>query len=130
VNGSEWETKQAQTNPNATSWDDQPKELTDSEKMDLMVHDDGPYAKAVKKLMRYEIIKARDEAMECDPAEDKKQKSLMTIAHAMEKFYKNILGAIAMEKTKHLSDVRLKAQEEDLKDQEKLNEVILFNQTH
>lgn len=105
-------------------------ELNDSEKMDLMAGDGTPYANAIKKLMKIEISKARDEAMDCDPSEEKKQRALMTVAHAMEKFYKNLMGAIVFEKTVHLADVKQKLAEEELKDQEKLNDVILFNQTH
>src|SRR6266550_1024453 len=105
-------------------------ELTDSEKMDLMAGDGTPYANAIKKLMKIEISKARDEAMDCDPSEEKKQRALMTVAHAMEKFYKNLMGAIVFEKTVHLADVKHRLAEEELKDQEKLSEVILFNQTH
>ncbi len=105
-------------------------ELTDSEKMDLMAGDGTPYANAIKKLMKIEINKARDEAMECDPSDEKRQRALMTVAHAMEKFYRNLTGAIVFEKTSHLADVKQKIAEAELQDQEKLAEVILFNQTH
>jgi hypothetical protein len=110
--------------------DNNSSELTDSEKMDLTAGDGTPYANAIKKLMKIEINKARDEAMECDPSDEKKQRSLMTVAHAMEKFYKNLLGAIVFQQTSHILDVRQKAQEAELQDRDKFEEVILFNQTH
>jgi hypothetical protein len=129
MNGSEVETQGRLPQPNPLSLDGPALELTDSEKMDLMAHDDGPYAKAIKKLMRKEVITARNEAMDCDPADEKRQRALMTIAHAMEKFYKSLLNTILIEKTAHLAEVRQKAAEEDLKDQEVLERIILANQT-
>jgi hypothetical protein len=126
VNGSEVETRQSQTDP----FSEPSLELSESEKMDLMAGDDSPYAKAIKKLMRKEITEARQEAIECDPSDEKKQRALMTVAHAMDKFYKNVLGKIVFEKTSHFAEVKQKLAEEELKDQEKLSEVILFNQTH
>lgn len=121
MNGSEVVTRQAfGENP----------ELTPSEKMDIIAGDGTPYANAIKKLMKLEITRARDEAMDCDPADEKKQRTLMTIAHAMEKFYKNLTGSITFEKQSHLIDVKDKALQEELKDREKLEEIILHNQTH
>jgi len=127
MNGSEVVTRRPPQDP--MNLDGGPKELSDGEKMDLMAGDDTPYANAIKKLMRFEIVKARDEAMECPPEEEAKQKALMTVAHAMQKFYKNILGAIIFEKTKHLSDVKLRQAEEEMKDREKVEEIIFKNQT-
>ena len=128
MNGSELEMRSARTNPLLA--DESIGELTDIEKMDLMVGDDSPYAKALKKLMRTEVANAREEALDCDPSDEKKQKALLDIAHAMKKFYMNIQGAILFEKTKHLADVKQKIAEEELKDQEKIEEIILANQTH
>lgn len=127
MNGSEVETRGVQHNP---LLQEEIGELTDSEKMDLMVGDDSPYAKAIKKLMRTEVANAREEALDCDPADEKKQKALLDIAHAMKKFYTNVQAQIYFEKTKHLADVKHKVAEEELKDKEKLDEIILFNQTH
>lgn len=105
-------------------------ELTDSEKMDLVAGDNTPYANAIKKLMRIEVSKAQLEAVECDPSDEKKQRSLMTVAHAMDKFRKNLLGAVLFEQTTHLADVKKRVLEEELKDRAKLDEIILHNQTH
>ena|ERR1700719_4364582 len=109
---------------------DQSLELSDSEKMDLMAGDSTPYATAIKKLMKLEVLKARDEAMDCDPADKDRQHVLMTIAHAKSDFCKQLTSAILFEKTSHLADVKQKALEEELKDQKKMDEVILYNQTH
>lgn len=122
MNGSEIETKVPQDNLQS--------ELTDSEKMDLVAGDNTPYANAVKKLMRIEVTKAQQEAVECDPADEKKQRALMTVAHAMEKFRKNLLGAVTFEKATHYADVKLKVAQQELEDRAKMDEVILFNQTH
>jgi hypothetical protein len=122
MNGSEQETK-LPYNPNSS-------ELTDSEKMDLVAGDNTPYANAIKKLMRIEVAKAQAEAVECDPSDEKKQRSLLTIAHAMEKFRKNLLGSVTFEKSSHYADVQLKVAQQELEDQKKLEEVILHNQTH
>lgn len=127
MNGSEVETRQIQTDPILGG---QSLELSDSEKMDLMAGDDTPYANAIRKLMRKEIFDARDEAMACDPADERKQRALMTVAHAMEKFYKNVLGKITFEKTSHFMEVKQKLLQEELKDQEKIEEIILANQTN
>lgn len=105
-------------------------ELTQSEKMDIIAGDGGPYANAIKKLMKLEITRARDEAMECDPTDKEKQHVLMTIAHAMEKFHKNLMGSISFEKTSHLIDVKDKVLQEVLKDREKYEEIVFHNQTH
>ena len=102
-------------------------ELTPAESMDLMVFGTTPVANLLYRLMESCITDARNEAMECDPAEDKKQRSLMTEAHAMDKFYKKIRGKIEFARVEHLSDVHQKALAEELKDQEKLEEVILAN---
>lgn len=122
MNGSEQETRSLP--------DNQSSELTDSEKMDLVAGDQTPYANAIKKLMRIEVSKAQTEAVECDPSDEKRQRSLLTIAHAMEKFRKNLLGAVTFEKSSHYADVQLKVAQQELEDKKKLDEVILFNQTH
>lgn len=121
MNGSEVVTRRA--------FEEDP-ELTPSEKMDLIAGDNTPYANAIKKLMKLEITRARDEAMDCDPSDEKKQRTLMTVAHAMEKFYKNLMSSVSYEKQGHLIDVKDKLLQEELKDREKLDSIILHNQTH
>lgn len=103
-------------------------ELTDSEKMDLTVGDQTPYARALDKLMKLEIVKARNAAMECDPSEEKKQAKLMTIAHAKNEFYEFLRGQVNFEKANHLADVKLRASQEDLEDREKIEAIILNQQ--
>jgi hypothetical protein len=128
MNGSEIETapRRPQINPLAL---DEPQELSDTEKMDLIAGDDSPYAKAMKKLMRWEIAKSREAAEDCDPSEKEKQVALLTVLYAQKKFFNSLMGAILFEKTSHLSDVRQKIAQEELQDREKLESIILANQT-
>lgn len=95
-----------------------------------MAGDDTPYAKAIKKLMRIEVSQAREEALDCDPSNEHRQKALLDIAHAMKKFYNNIQGKVLFEKTKHLADVKQKVAEAELEEAGKLEEIVLWNQTH
>lgn len=107
----------------------QPGQLSDSEIMDLMVGDDTPYAKALDKLMKLTIVDARNQALEADPSDKEAQATKMTVAHAMNKFYENLRQIVHVEKTKHHLEVKLKAAEAELEDQQKLEEVIFSNTT-
>jgi len=128
VNGSEVVTVQRPQNSGVSYA--QNNELTDIEKMNLAVLHQDPRVKTLYKLMELEIVDARNEAMEADPAETAKQLSLMTVAHAMDKFYKHVRSRIEFSVAEHIADIKSKALQEELKDQEKLNDVILYNQTH
>lgn len=127
MNGSEVVTKRPQEANFSYS---QTTELTDIEKMDLAVLHQDPRVRTLYKLMELQIIKARNDAMSADPAEEAKQRSLMTVAHAMDKFYKQLRGEIEFGVAEHIADVKTKALQEELKDQAKLEEIILHNQTH
>lgn len=102
-------------------------DLSESEKMDLIAGSSTPFAQALFKLMETEIVRARNEAMECPPEEVAKQRTLMTIAHAMDKFYKNLRSRMEYTTTEHILNVRQKVQEADLQDQAKMEEIILAN---
>lgn len=115
------------TSPNTRFSYNQNTELTPEEMMDLTVFGSMPVAKTVYKLMENAIADARNEAMECDPAREAVQRSLMTVAHAMDKFYKKVRSKIEFAQTEHLTDVRQKALQEDLKDQAKVEEIIMAN---
>lgn len=123
MNGSEAFARPQQTDPRLMF--NTQSELTDSEKMDLMAGDQAPYARALDKLMKLVIVKARNAAMECDPTEEKRQTKLMTVAHAKNEFYEELRSQINFEKANHLADVRLKAAQEDLQDQETIEAIIL-----
>ena len=105
----------------------QSRELTPEEMMDLTVFGAMPVSKTVYKVMEFAIADARDEAMECDPAHEATQRSLMTVAHAMDKFYKKVRGKIEFAQMEHLSDVKQKVLAEDMKDQERVEEIIMMN---
>lgn len=124
MNGEEREIRQA---PNSRFSYNQTRELTPEEMMDLTVFGAMPVSKTVYKVMEMAIADARDEAMECDPAREAVQRSLMTVAHAMDKFYKKVRGKIEFAQMEHLSDVKQKVLAEDMKDQEKIEEIILMN---
>lgn len=102
-------------------------ELSDSEKMDLVAGNQTPFANAIYKLMELEIIKARNKAMEADPANQRVQLSLMTIAHAIDKFYKDIRNSVEFAIGEHVLDVRQKVRAEELKDQQVFEEIVLRN---
>lgn len=125
MNGEEFVIKQPPTSSRLSY--NQNIELTPEEMMDLTVFGAMPVARTVYKVMESAIVDARNEAMECDPAREAVQKSLMTIAHAMDKFYKKVRSKIEFAQTEHLTDVRQKALQEELKDQSKIEEIILLN---
>ena len=102
-------------------------DLTESEKMDLIVGRSTPFANALFKLMEAEIVQARNTAMECPPEKDATQRSLMTVAHAMDKFYKNLISRMDFNSQEHILSVRQKTQEMELQDQSRLEEIILKN---
>lgn len=128
MNGSEILTRQS--NPVTPEFGyDQVPELTVSEKMDLVVFSSMPVSKAVYKLMELEIVQARNEAMRANPAKVEEQRALMTVAHAMDKFYTNVRGKITFATGEHIADVKLKVQQVDMEDKEKLEEIIFQNVT-
>ena len=125
MNGEEREIKVA---PSSSRFSyNQTRELTPEEMMDLTVFGAMPVAKTVYKVMEFAIADARDEAMECDPAREAVQRALMTVAHAMDKFYKKVRGKIEFAQMEHFSDAKQKVLAEDMKDQEKIEEIIMLN---
>lgn len=125
MNGEEAVIRQPQTNSRFSY--NQNVELTPEEMMDLTVFGAMPVARTLYKVMESAIVDARNEAMECDPSLEAKQKSLMTVAHAMDQFYKKVRGKIEFAQTEHLTDVRQKALTEELKDQGRIEEIIMLN---
>src|SRR5258705_13169544 len=106
MNGEEREIKVA---PSSSRFSyNQTRELTPEEMMDLTVFGAMPVAKTVYKVMEFVIADARDEAMECDPAREAVQRALMTVAHAMDKFYKKVRGKIEFAQMEHFSDAKQK----------------------
>lgn len=104
-------------------------ELTDSEKMELTVLGSDPRCLTLFKLMEWEIEDAKDEAMEADPSKPAEQVALMTIAHAMNKFYKQVRSRMLVATHEHVADVKLKLAQKDLEDKSKIEAIILANQT-
>lgn len=79
--------------------------------------------------METEIIRARDEAMEADPATPALQSSLMTEARAMHRFYGRIRGMVELAVKENHDDIKLKALQEDMKDQDTLEAIMLAQST-
>jgi hypothetical protein len=101
------------------------KELSQAQKMDLIVLSTNPNFQTVYDLMENEVLAARDEAMAVDPTEDKKQVARMTEAHAMAKFYQKIRKQIEFAATEQLAKVQEKAAQEATQEQEFLEEIVL-----
>jgi len=125
MNGEEFVIKQPQQASRFSY--NQNVELTPEEQMDLTVFGAMPVAQVLYKVMESAIVDARNEAMECDPSLEAKQKSLMTVAHAMDQFYKKVRSKIEFAQREHLTDIRQKALALELQDQQKLEEIILSN---
>lgn len=105
-------------------------ELSQGEKVDLMMFAQSEIAKTLFKLMEMKIISARDNAMACDPSKVAEQKALMDIAHAKASFYTEI----RMEINGIVADAIAKQQEAEAEeathDKEFLEAVILANATN
>jgi hypothetical protein len=99
--------------------------LSMHEQQDLIVLGADPRVHTLFKIMEYEIIEARDEAMACDPAEKDKRAALMDTAHAMAKWYTQIRSRITRELNEHLGEIKRRANEELVKDQNAVEKIIL-----
>lgn len=124
MNGSEVVTRQ----PQKTAYNQAP-ELNDQEKMDLVAGDGTPFANAIYKLMESRVLLAQTEAIKSDPADERNQRSKMTIAHAMDKFYTDVREMIRFEKTSHITDIKQRAAALELEEAGKLEEIILAQAT-
>ena len=100
-------------------------ELQPLEKLNLATLAGDPRYETLKKLMQIEVIRARDRAMEIDPAKGQEQRAAMTVAHAMQKFYQNVVNEVELAITEQLSDIKQKALEQELQDQGKIEELYL-----
>ena len=101
------------------------KELSQAQKMDLIVLSTNPNFQTVYDLMENEVLAARDEAMAVDPTEEKKQVVRMTEAHAMAKFYQKIRKQIEFAATEQLENIKAKAAQEATQEQDFLESVVL-----
>lgn len=101
------------------------EDLTPSEQLELMNFKLSSYFRLLCKIMEFEVIASRDEAMAIDPAKRDEQVARVTIAHAEAKFYQRVRAVIENAANEHLGIVRAKAAEEALKDQDNFEEIIL-----
>lgn len=125
MNGSEVETAKR---PQSYAYDQVP-DLTDQEKMDLVVAATMPLFKTICKKLEGVVIRSRNRAMKTSPANAAEQVAALTIAHAQQAMYEEFRGDIEFSMSEHIADVRLKVQQQDLEDQKNLEDVIFHNQT-
>jgi hypothetical protein len=103
------------------------QELTNSEKMDIMILSGNPAILTLWKFMEMEIIQARDEAMNSDPSKPNEQVAKLTIAHAMEKFYKRVREDISYLTQEHLAETRRLEWERRLQEPDELEKAFFEN---
>lgn len=101
------------------------RELTNAQKMDLIVLSSNPAFEAVYILMENEVLDARDEAMAVDPVEEKKQVVRMTEAYAIAKYYGKIRKQIELAATDQLEAIRAKATQEAAQEQQFFEDIVL-----
>lgn len=126
MNGSEVETRKA---PQPKFSYNLEADITNQEKMDLVVFSSTPMFSTFCKMIENIIIRSRNRAMEADPANEKAQSAALTIARAQKDLYEELRGDIEFSMTEHISDVRAKAALQDLNDQKKVEEIIFANIT-
>lgn len=103
------------------------QELTNSEKMDIMILSGNPAIMSLWKFMEMQIIAARDEAMNTDPSKREEQISKLTIAHAMEKFYRRTREDISYLTQEHLAETRKLEWERRLQEPDELEKAFFEN---
>jgi multidrug efflux pump subunit AcrB len=126
MNGSEVEIKRP---PIPKFSYNQESEITDAEKMDMMVFATTPIFKTFCKMFENIIIRSRNRAMEADPTNERAQAAALTVAHAQKAMYEEFRGDLEFKMMEHVADVRLRVQQEDLNDHKKLEAIIFANQT-
>ena len=127
MNGEEVEGRPRHTEPRPSNLLSVRKveELTEGEKMDLLMFGQQEISKTVFKLMEMIIINARDNAMACDPSLIPQQKALMDGAHAKAEFYHEVRAAIKNAAEEHLAMIKQGEVEEALADEQFIENVIL-----
>lgn len=100
-------------------------QLTDAQKMDLIVWASSPVYSVIVDMLESEILDARDEAMATDPAEKEQQSARMTEAHGMAKLYQRFVKKVESCSQEQFAKVQEKANRAILKDQSIVDEIIL-----
>lgn len=101
------------------------RELTQAQKVDLIVLSSNPNFESVYILMENEVLDARDEAMAVDPVNEKLQAVRMSQAHTIAKFYAKIRKEIEFAATEQLDTIKTKAVQEATQEQEFLDSIVL-----
>lgn len=100
-------------------------DITNANKMDLIVLSATPAIDALWNLMEMIIIGARDEAMEANPANPAEQLSKMTTAHGMEKFYRRIRNSLKFITQEHLNEAQQLEYNKQMQTPEEIEKIIL-----
>lgn len=101
------------------------KELSNPEKLDLIVYCTNPQIEILWKLMEMEIIQFRDDAMAVDPAKKDEQSARMTEAHAVAKFYERVRNSIQYITQEHLNQAKQLEYEQQMQSPEEILKVLL-----
>lgn len=100
-------------------------ELTQAEKMDLIVLASNPNFQTIYKLMENECIAAREDAISVDPKDKEGQIAALTIAHAMHKFYVKIRKEIQFAGQEQLDLIKTKAALAAAQEQDFLESIVI-----
>lgn len=101
------------------------KTLSDAKKRDLIVLCANPNINVLWELMENIVIDSRDAAMAIDPADEKRQRAGMTIAHAQAKMYTKVRETIQYITEEHLNETRRLEYEKAMGTQEEIERIVL-----
>ena len=116
MNGEEIECRQAGPNQD---------EISNIDKMNLTLLAGTPGYESLKKLMKMEVVLARDTALAISPAKREERNAAMDIAHAMALFCNYIQKKIEFAVIEHVGEVREAAAREIAKEQSFIESVLL-----
>jgi len=100
-------------------------QLTPHERADMAAFGAMPQAKTFLKILRAIAIDSRDRACSVDPSKVEEQRAQTTIAYAQNEFLNVAEGLLQFTFDAHRAELKAKELEEDLKDQELVEQIIL-----
>lgn len=100
-------------------------ELSTAEKIDLMMFSHTTVAQTVFKLLELMVVEERDAAAAVELDKEAEQRAAWTSAHVMQKLYSKFRARVEESANEHRADIEKRALEEELKDQAKIQEIIL-----
>jgi hypothetical protein len=123
MNGEEKEVPQVSSTPKLTNG--RFVELTEPERMNLVLLASSPNYDTLKKLFEMEVIQARDEAMAVPPHEKEKRLALMDVAYAIAQFSTHVQQRIESAILEHKGAIAVAAAREATQDRNFIEKVIL-----